>query len=289
VQGLSNYALLLHETPAAEARTLTYASFQHPALVRVAPQRCEESERPDQGDVERPLTEGRREEGEEGEGMEDDRQKVPGAGAAGEGGGALGLGRTAAALALFEEALRLSAEFVPAYLNMAAVLTSAYGGGAGAEGVGEGGEESLRYARELLTRALRIEPQNLDCLASLGVLLAFFPPSVRARTGEGGGNVAGEEGGGVGKGGERWEGVEGDYAGVGVVRGTRERSGCGGGDGVEAQRGRLEVAQRLWMRALDLDPQYSPASQSYTTLLHVLKVSCMQNMMYVEHVMCRTC
>ena len=83
-------------------------------------------------------------------------------------------------------------------------------------------ERCLRRARGLLVRALGLAPNHLDCLTSLGVLAAFYPAAFREE----------EEAAGAGEEAEEH---------------TCTRTAA-------AQEARVRIAQRLFARALDLQP-----------------------------------
>ena len=83
--------------------------------------------------------------------------------------------QAAAASALFEGALRVNKNHVATLCNYAAFLASQY----------QHDLQSVRRARQLLTHGLRLDPHHLDCLSSLGALVAFFPECL----GEGGGEL----------------------------------------------------------------------------------------------------
>ena len=245
--------------------------------------------------------------------------------------------QAAAASALFEGALRVNKNHVATLCNYAAFLASQY----------QHDLQSVRRARQLLTHGLRLDPHHLDCLSSLGALVAFFPECL----GEGGGGVviggtiaasegvqtsdalqeeAGgreggrtahpaatvptekdldfveaevkeEEGGGVRSGfkAKALNEVAAEKALLQRLLIQRKGNSSSGNaynvqrereieDGAEdqlsalhaadkderlkAQAVRFELAQRIFMRVLDLSPGYAAASTSYSLLLDTLKV-----------------
>jgi tetratricopeptide (TPR) repeat protein len=330
VDALCNYGLLLHETPPAD-NNLTYADyFELDENLRQARQLSECDMQaallPATLDL---LPEGRVDGG--------DAAMPAWAAAAAEGGGGWATMRQAAAAsALFEGALRVNQHHVATLCNYAAFLASQY----------QHDLQSVRRARQLLTQGLRLDPHHLDCLSSLGALVAFFPECL----GEGGGGVLSggtiaasegvqtsddleEEAGGREAGRTPRPAApvrrENDIDFVGAKVKEEEGGGMSGfkakavneveeekallqrlliqitgnsssgdaynvqregeiEDGAEdqfsalraadkaerlqAQAVRFELAQRIFMRVLDLSPGYAAASTSYSLLLDTLKV-----------------
>ena len=85
--------------------------------------------------------------------------------------GPLEMRKAAAASALFEAALHINANHVPTLCNYATFLASH-----------QHDLSSMRRARQMLTRAVRLQPTHLDSLASLAALLAFFPKCLDEKT-----------------------------------------------------------------------------------------------------------